>query len=78
MEKGDDSKGPAVQQITKLTFKETELKRIELPDQKGIVVRYLEVEGKTYVDIRKFYKGYPTKKGIRMTLASFNSLKELF
>lgn len=66
-----------VQHVTKITFKEAELKRIELPDQKGIVVRFLEVEGKTYVDIRKFYKGYPTKKGIRMTLSSFKALKEL-
>lgn len=77
MEKTEDSQNTQVQQITKLTFKETELKRIEIPDQKGIIIRFLEVEGKTYVDIRKFYKGYPTKKGIRMTLNSFKALKDL-
>lgn len=77
MSEGAEKKTEQLQTITKVLFKETELKRVELADQKGIVVRFIEVEGKTYVDIRKFYKGYPTKKGIRMTLASFKALKDL-
>lgn len=60
-----------------VSYQEEELKRIELPDQKGIVVRFLKHDDKTYVDIRRFYKGYPTKKGIRMTMNSFNLLKDL-
>lgn len=60
-----------------IEYPDEEVKRVELPDQKGVVVRVLKRNDQTYLDIRRFYKGFPTKKGIRLTLDSFNILKEL-
>lgn len=60
-----------------IEYPDEEIKRVELPDQKGIVIRILKKNDQTFLDIRRFYKGFPTKKGIRLTLDSFNILKEL-
>ena len=43
---------------------EKEILRINL--KKNIVVRILDVNDEKYVDFCKYYKGYPTKKNIRI------------
>ena len=62
----------------KYTYKiddETELKKIEL--DKNIVVRILDFNGKKLVDLRKYYKGFPTKRGIRLDYDTFETLIEI-
>ena len=61
-----------------LVYKDTEeeLKRIEI--DKNIYLRLLKIGGEEMVDIRRFYREFPTKKGIRITLETFNNIKNLF
>jgi hypothetical protein len=61
-----------------LVYKDTEeeLKRIEI--DKNIYLRLLKIGGEEMVDIRRFYREFPTKKGIRMSLETFNNIKNLF
>jgi hypothetical protein len=55
---------------------EEELKKISL--DKGLFVRLLRVDGKEYVDLRRYYKNYPTKKGIRLPYSTFKMMMEIF
>lgn len=57
------------------SIEEKELKKIEL--DKNIFLRILYVNGKSMVDIRRYYKGYPTKKGIRFSLETYRNIKDL-
>lgn len=69
--------------LTKKIAKETasynlddiEIKKITL--DKNIVIRVISNVNGTFVDIRKYYKGYPTKKGIRITLYVFKKILEI-
>ena len=54
---------------------EKELLRINL--KKNIVVRILDINDEKFVDFCKFYKGYPTKKNIRIKYKTFIKLKDL-
>ena len=54
---------------------EIEIKRIEI--NKNLFVRLLESNGEMVVDFCKFYKGFPTKKNIRINLNKFKKLNEL-
>lgn len=51
---------------SKFSYKliDEELKKIEL--EKNIILRLLKCDGKLYIDLRKYYKNYPTKRGIRI------------
>ena len=53
---------------------EKELEKIELKNQ--IVIRLLENEGKKYIDFCKFYKGYPTKKNIKIEYDIYKKINE--
>ena len=57
------------------SIEEKELKKIELA--KNIFLRILYIHGRSMVDIRKYYKGYPTKKGIRFSLETYRNIKDL-
>lgn len=61
----------------KIIYKDTEeeVKRIEI--EKSIYLRLLKINGELMVDIRRFYREFPTKKGVRLTLDSFNAIKNL-
>lgn len=50
-------------------------KKIEL--EGDIVARLLSNNRGVFVDMRKYYKGYPTKKGIRISAFYFKKLYEL-
>lgn len=52
-----------------------ELKKINL--DKNICIRLLSNVHGTFVDVRKYYKGYPTKKGIRFSLFMFKKIIEI-
>ena len=54
---------------------EIELKRIEI--NKNLYVRLLESNGELVVDFCKFYKGFPTKKNIRINLNKFKKLNDI-
>ena len=54
---------------------EKELLRINL--KKNIVVRILDVNDEKFVDFCKFYKGYPTKKNIRIKYKTYLKIKDL-
>ena len=54
---------------------EKEILRINL--KKNIVVRILDVNDEKYVDFCKYYKGYPTKKNIRIKYKTYLNLKDL-
>lgn len=53
---------------------EKELEKIELKNH--IVIRLLETNCIKYVDFCKFYKGYPTKKSIRIDLETYKKINE--
>lgn len=44
---------------------------------KNIYLRIVQEEGEKYIDVRKFYKNFPTKKGLRFKLDTFNSIKNM-
>ena len=54
---------------------EKELKRIEI--SKNLYARILEYNGEKVIDFCKFYKGFPTKKNIRINLNNYKKLNEL-
>ena len=54
---------------------EQEIKKIEI--DKNIIFRLLDVNGKKLVDIRRYYKGFPTKKGIRFDYDSFKEINNI-
>ena len=56
-------------------LEEIELKKVEV--ETNVYLRILSISSKVYVDFRKFYKGYPTKRGIRLSLDVFNNIKDL-
>lgn len=61
----------------KIVYKdiEEELKRIEI--EKNIYARVLKINGELMLDIRRFYREFPTKKGVRISMDSFNNVKTL-
>ena len=54
---------------------EKELLRINL--KKNIVVRILDINDEKYVDFCKYYKGYQTKKNIRIKYKTYLKIKDL-
>lgn len=77
-EKNDkDPAGNTIQTQTKFIYKvqEQELKKVEL--EPNLMMRLIKGESNMYVDIRRFYKNYPTKKGIRISLELFNAAHNL-
>jgi hypothetical protein len=54
---------------------EKELQKVEI--DKNIILRVIEIGDKKMIDIRRYYKGYPTKRGIRFDYRAFNTLKEI-
>lgn len=54
---------------------EKELQKVEI--DKNIVLRVIEMGDKKLIDIRRYYKGFPTKKGIRFDYKVFDTLKEI-
>jgi len=54
---------------------EKELVKVEL--EKNLVLRIIEFNGKKMIDIRKYYKGYPTKKGVRFDYTIYETLKKI-
>lgn len=54
---------------------EKELIKVELG--KNIVARILLIDDEKYIDFGKFYKGYPTKKNIRIKYNTYLKLNQL-
>lgn len=54
---------------------EKELQRLEL--NKNIVLRVLDINNKKMIDIRRYYKDFPTKKGIRISYDTFMLIKKV-
>lgn len=56
---------------TKFSYKmiDEEMKKIEL--EKNIILRLIKSDGKLFIDLRKYYKNYPTKRGIRIPYDTF-------
>jgi hypothetical protein len=52
-----------------------ELKLIHINDD--IKARLIANDNGYFVDIRKYYKGYPTKRGIRILATKFNTLADI-
>lgn len=58
-----------------LTFSETILKQINI--DKNLVLRVIENANGKFIDIRRFYKNYPTKNGVMFSYSVFEKLKNL-
>lgn len=54
---------------------EKELQKVEI--DKNLVFRVLEFGGKKLIDIRRYYKGFPTKRGVRFNYEIFETLKKI-
>lgn len=54
---------------------EKEFQKVEI--EKNLVLRVLEFNGKKLIDIRRYYKGFPTKKGVRFSYDVFETLKKI-
>lgn len=59
----------------KYTLEDVEIKKVEV--DKDIVIRLVDTSGYQFIDIRKYYKGYPTKRGIRIRKDKFNAVKKI-
>lgn len=59
----------------KYSVEETEVKKIEV--EKDIIIRLLDSGSFQFVDIRKYYKGYPTKRGIRIRKDRFDAVRKV-
>lgn len=57
------------------SIEEKELKKIQVDH--NVFLRVLQGADDMYVDIRKYYKGYPTKQGIKFKYCIYNKIKEL-
>lgn len=57
------------------TLEDKEIKRVNLDGD--IVVRLLTNNLGAFVDVRKYYKGYPTKKGIRIYVNNYIKINDL-
>lgn len=53
-------------------MEDIELKKIFL--EKNVCVRILTNNAGKFVDIRKYYKGFPTKRGVRISIEMFKEL----
>lgn len=51
---------------------EIEIKKIEI--EKNLYARLLKVGNKEMVDIRRFYKSYPTKRGVKISKDLFEAI----
>lgn len=56
-------------------FEDTVLSKINI--DKNLVLRVVENANGKFIDIRRFYKDYPTKKGVRFSYATFKKLKDI-
>lgn len=54
---------------------EKEIIRINL--KKNIVIRILDINDEKFIDFCKFYKGYPTKKNIRIKYKTYLKIKDI-
>lgn len=54
---------------------EKELQKIEI--DKNIVLRVIEIGDRKMIDLRRYYKGFPTKRGIRFDYKIFKTLKDI-
>lgn len=54
---------------------EEEIRKVEV--DKNVYLRILRYQDDVYFDLRKFYKGFPTKQGIRFRLSVYNKIKDL-
>lgn len=74
---GEELSKQAEQSKKRVIFKdiEEEVKRIEV--EKNIYARVLKINGELMLDVRRFYREFPTKKGVRISMDSFNNIKNL-
>lgn len=56
------------------TIEEKEIKKMQVDH--NLFVRVLQGADDMYIDIRKFYKGYPTKQGVKFKYCIFEKIKE--
>ena len=64
--------GPAIETMSSLRSVDDELKVITLDND--LVVKLIANNKGVFVDFRKYYKGYPTKKGIRILATKFQEV----
>lgn len=64
-----------IQPVVVYRVEEAEIKKVEI--EKNIFLRIIQTSDDKYIDIRKYYKGYPTKKGIRFKTKIFNLIKKI-
>lgn len=64
-----------VQPVVVYKVEEAEIKKVEI--EKNVFLRIIQTSDDKYIDIRKYYKGYPTKKGIRFKTKVFNLIKKI-
>lgn len=57
------------------SIEEEEVRKIEV--DRNIYLRIIKTQNDVYIDVRKFYKGFPTKQGIRFKLSVYNKIKDL-
>jgi hypothetical protein len=69
----EDSSTGAPMKVT-LSMPENILKQMDIDEQ--VIARIISYNSKLYVDIRKFWRNFPTKKGIRISLDNFVRLSD--
>lgn len=70
----NDTKTTNSKNVPVIQFNDIEVQKIEV--DKNICIRVMDSNGNKYVDLRKFYKGYPTKRGIRLKYELFKDVVE--
>lgn len=57
-------------------IQENLIKQVEL--EPNLIAKYIEYNGKMYIDIRRYWRNYPTKKGIRIEKTIYDKLINIF
>lgn len=60
---------------TTYDLNDEDIKKINLDD--GIVVKLIANNKGVFVDFRRYYKGYPTKKGVRVLASKFREVADI-
>lgn len=58
-----------------MLIEDTVVKQIKI--DKNLVLRVIENSNGKFIDLRRFYKNYPTKKGIRINYAVYKKVNSL-
>jgi hypothetical protein len=62
--------------VYNITYEYNEIEKSKIELEKNLYLRIIKLGDRDYIDIRKYFSGRPTKKGIRFSLDTFRLFKD--